>query len=64
MFESCEGCAQQTSQHVRCALGRFGFSGETPWNPEILSNEPKLNDSSGAFYACGSLLGVAVQSVA
>ena len=30
--------------------------GETPWNPEILSREPNLNDS-GAFYACGALLG-------
>ena len=41
-----------------CAMLLCSLQGETPWNPEILSHEPKLNDSSGAFYACCAVPGV------
>lgn len=43
---------------IPCAFLLCLMQGETPWNPEILSHEPKLNDSSGAFYACCALPGV------
>ena len=43
---------------IPCAFLLCLMQGETPWNPEILSHEPELNDSSGAFYACCALPGV------
>lgn len=55
---------------LRCFFNRASqkdvplVQGETPWNPEILSHEPRLNDSSGTFYACGWLLGVGIVGIA
>lgn len=43
------------SCNLLCSPHSATVQGETPWNPEILSREPNLNDS-GAFYACGALL--------